>query len=179
MTNQIKKLTYTFSLSLAVLMVTMMTNPAYAEVVIPGQACQPANLTQALNLGLGWDQRGVRNTSPLDGGSFFVVCPLIHDDDEDINGTAPDTLEVEVQYFQDGAIPITCIVYEVDITNTNDIESATNFPFLGVPPGGTFPKAREVSVNLTALAYIESEDHLAVVCALHPQTQIGAFRLES
>ena len=179
MINQIKKLVYTFSLSFTALLVSVTTNSAYAEVVIPGQACQPANLTQALNLGLGWDQRGVRNTSPLGGGSFFVVCPLIHDDDEDINSANPDFLEVEVQYFQDGAIPITCSVFEMDLNNANDVETIVNFPFLGVPPGGTFPKAREVQANLTAFNYLEDEDFMSVVCALHPQTQIGAFRLES
>ena len=42
---------------------------------INGASCHPANINQALTLGLGWSQFGVANNAPLGSSAFYVVCP--------------------------------------------------------------------------------------------------------
>ena len=55
-----------------------------ATVTTPGNVCQPANLTQAINRGMSWNQFRVYNPSATQ--NFFVTCGISRSAGDNNNG---------------------------------------------------------------------------------------------
>ena len=176
--NYIQHTARTFTLAATLVSTTLLTSlvatPAAADIRIPGQMCQPANLTQALNFGLGWSQFGVRNNSATN--SFFVVCPVMFDDDTD-NVTQ---WKVEAVFQSAFTGNVVCTVFEIDAQNpqfgAGAVESTQNITIAN-PNAGVYP--REVFTTVVPQAPFGnaySEDTVSIVCALQPGTGIeGIF----
>ena len=138
-----------------VLLFTFQTSKASANSQIPGEECQPANINQALTLGLGWSQFGVANNSPLGASSFYIVCPVYGHGD----------LTVSSRFNATDALDITCILFKIN--------------------GSAFVEASSFSISNPVNADSASTTHplpttinyrtesISLVCALPPQTTIS------
>lgn len=123
-----------------------------------GVNCKAANLTQALNLGLGHDQNGANNNGT---GNFFVVCPLDYEDH-----TEDKTLiEVGVRFPSGGGT--------VDCTARGQHFSDDSFTFqpISVTSAGTHGQSFD-SLSPAWNFVSGAQTNATIVCALGPGESI-------
>ena len=143
--------------------VNAQTSPPIGHGNVPGSDCLPANLQQAISLGLGWSQRGVSNNEALGGSSFFVVCPLSKQ-----YGTIMHDVIVELERLAPGAVTPTCTLFRHD--GFSPITQASNlFVFF---QDSTFVNLTTVFSNQLWHPFSNS---YSIVCALHPQTRLNTI----
>ncbi len=140
---------------------------------IHGSACQPANLQQSINRNTSWSKDGVRNPNPLGSGTgFFVVCPVVHDDD-DIGTAVGADIEVAIEYKDRDAVNrVTCAAHRF-----SDYSAA---PVKSVSVTDTSVGTGPLNLNLwipdviedSTLNYSGFDESVAVVCKLPPQSGI-------
>jgi hypothetical protein len=150
---------------------------AFAYETVPGGACRAANLGQARFLA--WSHFGVSNPNPIGGQSYFVLCNLHRDGDQDVS---PETFTVYVQYngtnVTTAHIPVTCTFRDVDSTaeggaTVDNINTQT----IGQANGASVPNDVDFQDFVTTITDANTNQH-NFVCALHPQTQINMFRMD-
>lgn len=150
---------------------------------ISGVACQPANLGQALNLGMQWNQINVLNPNPPGGPSFFVTCPVQFDEGTNFDGGQPGGLH-DIYVFLDKPPTtgnVTCTAFRYDhSTGPNNAASAFNF-------ARTVSRTATVS-SVNAVRLILSDvgsgtidaltDYFVVLCALPPGTGVDSIHFD-
>jgi hypothetical protein len=164
-----------------VLLSSFGTSRLFAYETIPGGDCRAANLSQARFLA--WNQFGVSNPNPIGGQSYFVLCNLHRDGDQDLS---PIVIFVAAQYNNTTAnnlqnIPVLCTFRDINAAfpsgaavinlQTQTIGSADFInPLLG--PHDVDVERFEIPIS------DEDVNQQNFVCALHPQTQINMIHLE-
>ena len=150
-------------------------DPEYTS--IHGTACQPANLSQSINFGTNWNQRGVRNTNALGSNRFFfVVCPVVIPDEQGNTPTSAGDVRLRVIYQnRDGIVAnrVSCTgyVYENGVLTTTAFDADTS---AGPGPG-------TVTVELTNLIptnFDSLSDSASIVCAMPPQSTINTIAMD-
>ena len=125
---------------------------------LSGVVCKAANLSQALNLGLGHNQNGANNNGT---GNFFVVCPLIY---TDIN-TPINAIEVGVR-FPSGGGSVSCTARGQQFSN-----DTFSFQLITVTNPTTHGQTVEtLTPNWTSGS--GAQTNATLVCALGPGESI-------
>lgn len=165
-----------FFIMLITALVVPFSTQSHASVDSHAAVCQPANLQQAISRNLGWSQFGVTNNSPTNGLSFFVVCPLVFDENVE-----PDSIELSVE-FLDGAqlgSVVTCTAIETDTgnvggENSDNLDSsfsgsATKTESLGEDESFDL----DIPIGENNIFFSRFDDEYSVVCSIPPQTRIS------
>lgn len=145
------------------------SSPVLADTTMGGENCKPANLRQALNLGLGWSQFGVTNNAS--SGGFFVICPLNLDTEYDTF----DTMEIEVQYLDPGAGNISCTILEVETQSASPIQSSVA---LGVDPNPGNTLGQYEQTNVSTVTPSIGTTKAVMICILPAQTRIAHYNID-
>jgi hypothetical protein len=156
---------------LATMLSLVWTNPAYSGTSIPGDSCAPANLSQALGLGLGYSQFGVTNNAAIGAGSFFVSCPITMVEDDD----SFDSVSLEVQYLSPLAQNITCVIIVVETQVDPLVAHETQVLAVDTNPGTNIGQFE--LTDTTGLPVGNGVDKVSIVCAMPPQTRITHFNI--
>ena len=138
-------------------------NLANADSYIPGQLCNPANLTQAINRDLGWDQVGTNNNH--DTLSFYVVCPIMTSDDS----FTDNTLRVGAK-IPDPEGKIDCILRSLRVQSINLVE----FRSFDIDSNPLFHPYAEAIVDSVGNLHRESANS-NIVCLLDPGEAIVQY----
>ncbi len=157
------------ALALTAMMSIIGVKPAMANTTIPGDMCQPANLRQALNWGLGYSQFGVTNTAPIGNQFFWVTCPIVMVEDDDTF----DNVSIEVQYLDPAAVNIYCVVVSVE----TQLNPTTSFDsqVLTVPANPGTLTGQYANTVTTGVNVGNGTSKASVVCRLYPQSRITHF----
>ena len=149
-------------------------SPEY--ITIHGSACQPVNLTQAINFNMTWTKDGVFNPNPVGSGKFFfVACPLVTTDDQT---PAPGSDIFVMLFYRDRIADLTtrtfCFVQRqsssvsfpgsIKTVSTTDTSAGTGPLVTGF---ALFDIILDTDQNFNA-----NIEALVLVCKLYPQAGI-------
>ena len=140
----------------------------------PGNVCQPANLRQALNRGMSWNQFRVFN--PSDTREFFVTCGIQRTQDvASANDRGAVIAHFDVGY--DSADDISCIWRTVSEQVTADNIASTVIAQTETINGGglILPDTRFNNAYDFSDSSTDTNDFWTVTCLLPPKTGINNF----
>lgn len=143
------------------------------HTTIHGSACQPANLQQSINRNTSWSRDGVRNPNPLGSGiEFFVVCPVVHNDD-DVGTAVGADIEVALEYQNRDAVNrVSCTAFRFSDYSAPPVNSVS----VTDTSGGTGPLSLNLWINDVIkdsdLAFNGFDESAVVRCKLPPQSGI-------
>lgn len=172
------------ALLFATLMVLIPLNQASATAEyhsLPGMACQPANLNQAINLKATWNHIRVSNPNPLGGASFFVTCPVQFDQGTSYSGSGEGTGPNDIYVYvlrEPGASEVVCSARRYNrIGDDNNLLKTVS----GTTAGNFGSSVRILLsdvVNSTDASINGLSEYVTVLCALPPQTGVNSLHYD-
>lgn len=169
-----------FMLALHVGLAKAVQSPEY--MAIHGSACQPVNLTQAINLNITWTKDGIFNPNPLNSGIFFfVACPLVTTDDQ---SAAPGSDVFVMLFYNDRTADLStrtfCFVqrqsnsapYPGNVRTVSDTDTSA----------GTGPALSGFAlfdiIQDSDRSFNANTEALVAVCKIYPQAGIMGFSVD-